>query len=121
MMEFKFSDLIDPSTYETESICNNIPLRKHKESFKEHSGALRAQKDWIKLVGPLNDYKGGLGSEYSFIQVTVPECLPDRLEILAYANEFAFLYDGSNYSCGLSHLNTLMLTRSRRYGKNRSR
>ena len=78
-MHFQSSDLFDPSTYETEGLCDNIPLRS-------------------KLVGPLGFYKGGLGPEYNFIQVTVPECLPERLEIIAYANEFAFLYDGKNHS-----------------------
>lgn len=114
-MKLRFSDLIEPSTYETEGLCNGISLRKHKEPFKENSGALRAQEDWIKRVGPLKHYKGGLGPEYSFIQVTVPECLPDRLEILAYANEFAFLYDGSNF---LLIYRLLILIRSRPYGKN---
>ncbi|OJK04169.1 hypothetical protein ASPACDRAFT_57499 [Aspergillus aculeatus ATCC 16872] len=27
------------------------------------------------------------------MQVTVPECLPERLEVISYTNEFAFLYD----------------------------
>lgn len=31
------------------------------------------------------------------MRVTVPEYLPDRLEIISYANEFTFLYDGIRY------------------------
>lgn len=93
-MKFRYSDLIKPSTYETEGLCDGIPLRKHKDPYKVVSGALRAQEDWAKRVGPLNHYRGGLGSEYSHIEVAIPECLPDRLEILAYANEFGFLFDG---------------------------
>ena len=114
-MKFRFSDLIEPFTYETEGLCNGISLRKHKEPLKENSGILRAQKDWIKRVGPLNHYKGGLGPEYSFIQVTIPECLPDRLEILAYANEFAFIYDGNNF---FRFIACTILIRFRPYGKN---
>lgn len=101
-MDFRFSDLIDPSTYETEGLCNDIPLRKHKESFKEDSGCLRAQADWNDLVGPLEHYNGCLGPEYGWVQVMAPECLPDRLEILAYVFEFAFLYDGSGLFSGPS-------------------
>lgn len=96
-MKFQFSDLIEPSIYETQGLCDGIPLRKHRESFKEDLGALRAQNDWAKRMGPLNHYRGGLGPEYSFLQIVMPECLPERLEILAYANEFAFLYDGSTF------------------------
>ena len=71
----------------------------HEAPDKETVGAIRAQRDWARLVGPVGLYKGGLGAPYSFMRVTVPECLPDRLEIISYANEFAFLYDGNSYLC----------------------
>lgn len=93
-MDFKYSTVVDPATYETEGLCEGIALRRHKDFALEMNGAERAQKDWSRLVRPVFDYKGGLGPKYSFMQVTVPECLPERLEIISYANEFAFLYDG---------------------------
>ena len=93
-MDFKYSEVVDPSTYETEGLCEGIPLRRHKDMFAEINGAHRAQRDWNTLVSPLVDFHGGLGSNFTFLRVTVPECRPDRLEILSYANEFAFLYDG---------------------------
>lgn len=93
-MDFRYSDVVDPLTYETEGLCMNIALRRHRDIKKENLGALRAQEDWTKLVRPVPSYTGGLGAKCSFIQVTVPECLPERLEIISYANEFAFLYDG---------------------------
>ena len=105
-MNFRFSDTIESSTYETEGLCDGFSLRKHKEYFKEISEALRAQGDWAKRVSPLNHYKGSLGPKYSFLQVTIPECLPDRLEILAYADEFSFLYDGSSFLPGILLVNT---------------
>lgn len=105
-MKFRFSDTIESSTYETEGLCDGICLRKHKEHFKEISGVLRAQKDWAKHVDPLNHYKGGLGPKYSFVQITVPECLPDRLEILSYVNEFSFLYDGNSFLPSILSANT---------------
>ena len=96
-MEYHFSKLVDPSTYETYGLCNGVTLRKHQDPDKENKGALRAQSDWSKLVSSVGFYKGGLGPEFNFVQVTVPECLPERLEIVSYANEFAFLYDGSSF------------------------
>jgi hypothetical protein len=51
-------------------------------------------------VNRLSGYHGGLGPEFSFVRVTVPECLPERLEIISYANEYAFLYDGKHVSHG---------------------
>lgn len=93
-MDFRYSDLMDPSTYETKGLCDGIPLRMHREPSKENIGAIRAQSDWTRLVGPVGYYRGGLGAPYSFLRVAVPECIPERLEIISYANEFAFLYDG---------------------------
>ncbi|KIK55695.1 hypothetical protein GYMLUDRAFT_835008 [Collybiopsis luxurians FD-317 M1] len=92
-MEFRYSTKIDPSTYDTEGLCEGIDLRKHNFTFLEDRGAIRAQADWNKYVSSVADYRGALGPEYSLISVGIPECLPDRLEIVSYANEFGFLYD----------------------------
>lgn len=96
-MEFKYSTLVDPSIYETQNLCGDIPLRLHKDWNLEEIGAFRAQDDWRNLVGPLEIYKGGLGPRFNLMATAIPECLPERLEIISYANEFAFLYDGAVY------------------------
>lgn len=93
-MDFRYSEVIDPATYDAQGLCNGISLRMHKDHTRERIGAIRAQRDWTKFTGPVGHYKGGLGTPYSFMRVTVPECQPERLEIISYANEFAFLYDG---------------------------
>jgi hypothetical protein len=93
-MEYKYSTIVDPLTYETEALCHGIPLRVHTYPGRADVGALRAQEDWKRFVGPLGHYNGSLGPEYSFMAVSVPECLPERLEIVSYANEFAFLHGG---------------------------
>ena len=94
-MEFRYSTVVDPFTYKTDGLCEGIPLRRHKDWVKEDIGTIRCQEDWSKLVTPVKNYKGGLAAQFSFMQLAVPECLPERLEIISYANEFAFLYDGS--------------------------
>ena len=105
-MEFHYSELIRPDTYRTDDLCHGIELRMHKDPMGENRGAIRCQKDWSKLIGPVRNYKGTLGSPFSFIRVTVPESLPERIEIISYANEFAFLYDGTTlvpkYTQGLT-------------------
>lgn len=93
-MEFKYSRLIDPSEYETQGLCEAIPLRMHNRFRKEDIGTIRCQRDWNRLVEPLPFYRGGLAAKWNFMSTAVPECLPERLEIISYANEFAFLYDG---------------------------
>lgn len=100
-MEFQYSHVLDPATYETGGLSGDIPLRRHKTPFKEDIGAIRAQEDWSRLITPMKNYKGGLSYQYGLMQVAVPECIPERLEIISYANELAFLYDGMLRSAGL--------------------
>jgi hypothetical protein len=40
----------------------------------------------------LSGHHEGLGPSFSFVRATVPQCLPERLEIMSYANEHAFFY-----------------------------
>ncbi|KAI4284883.1 MAG: hypothetical protein L6R38_001092 [Xanthoria sp. 2 TBL-2021] len=93
-MDFHYSDIVRADTYNTDGLCAGIALRRHKDPIGEVAGALRCQSRWRVLVGPLTNYHGTLGHRFSFIRVTIPECLPERLEIVSFANEFAFLYDG---------------------------
>ncbi|KAJ4352421.1 uncharacterized protein N0V89_007769 [Didymosphaeria variabile] len=93
-MKYQYSHLIDPSSYDNQCLCNDIPLRCHRNSDIEESGLMRLRNDWQKHIGPLplSTY-GGQGPQYNFTAVTIPECLTERLEIVAYVMEFAFLHD----------------------------
>lgn len=93
-MTFRHSSVVDPSTYETEGLCDGIDVRMSNFQELEDQGAIRSHQDWNDLVAPCCEYRGTLGPRFNFISVTIPECLPDRLEILSYANDFAFLHDG---------------------------
>ncbi|KAK8091557.1 hypothetical protein PG997_001918 [Apiospora hydei] len=94
-MDYRFSHLIGPSSYDNQGLSNGIPLRCHRNSDVEEAGTLRLRRDWIKNLGSLpSSSKGGnLGPIYPFISVVIPECLPDRLEIASYLNKFGFLHD----------------------------
>jgi len=92
-MKYEYSYIVDPSTYETHGLCDGIPLRCHYQPELEEIETLRCQEDWRKWVGPLGFYKGGLGPRWNFMAITVPECLPNRLGVIGYANELAFLHD----------------------------
>ncbi|KJZ80129.1 hypothetical protein HIM_00843 [Hirsutella minnesotensis 3608] len=92
-MEYLHSTLIDPSMYETKGLCDGIPVCKSKYTWLEDRSAIRAQHDWDNYVQPCCQYRGTLGPEHSFMSVATPECVPERLEIMSYANEFAFLHD----------------------------
>lgn len=96
MMEFLYSELPDPSTYKTEDLCNGIDFRYHKSSASEENGVIRAHDDWSRIVRPVTNYRGCLSERFHFVSASQPECRPERLEVLSYANEVAFLYDGKD-------------------------
>lgn len=93
-MEYLYSTIVDRSTYETEGLCDGIDVRKSSHTEYEDRGAIRTHEDWAKYIQPCREYRGTLGPHYSFMSVAVPECIPERLEIISYANEFAFMHDG---------------------------
>lgn len=102
-MADKYSTIIDSFKWDTEGLCNGIDPRRHIAGDLEEVGAFRAQEDYRRLVGPLeNPYRGGLGPELRFITAAAPECLPDRMEITIYALEFGFVHDGMCGSVGCS-------------------
>ncbi|GIC93128.1 terpene cyclase [Aspergillus udagawae] len=76
-MACKYSTLIDSSLYDREGLYPGMDLRRHM------AGELKR----LVLSGPK---KTGAAC---FISGAVPECHPDRMEIIAYALEFGFIHD----------------------------
>lgn len=96
-IEYRHSKVVDPSTYNDLGLCSGLPLRVHKHKHLADKGARRAQEDWKRLVGPINNFTGCLSPRFNGIAVAIPECIPERLEAVTYANEFAFLHDGNSF------------------------
>jgi hypothetical protein len=94
-MQSSFSEVVNPASYKTDGLDIDVPFRMHKSWMQEEKAVLMAQQDWSRSVYPLANYHGGLGSRYHFVSATIPDCLPERFHVIAYANEFAFLYDGN--------------------------
>ncbi|KAK2590016.1 hypothetical protein QQS21_012304 [Conoideocrella luteorostrata] len=92
-MDYRYSSAVDTSVYNTQGLCNGIALRVNKYQQTEDLGAIKAQADWRKYVAPMGFVKASLGPKYNFLSVAFPETKPDRMEILAYFNEFIFLHD----------------------------
>jgi hypothetical protein len=103
-MEYKNSAIVDPSRYDAQGLIADIPVRKNLYSEAEYVGIIRAQEDWNILVAPIGQFKGCLDPTMSFVSVSIPECRPERLEIISYFHEFGFIYDGKfllslSYAC----------------------
>jgi len=84
----------------------------HRNDLLADLGCLRAHEDWNKLVAPVKLFKGGISARYNWMSVSVPECLPGRLEILAYANEIVFLHDDVIESVDKSKVRRLAISTS---------
>ena len=93
-MDFTYRYSFEPTDYDTDGLCDGVPVRMHKGADLDEVAIFKAQYDWEKHVGPKLPFRGALGPRHNFICLTLPECLPERLEIVSYANEFAFLHDG---------------------------
>jgi len=93
-MVFENSTRVDPCSYESMGLFENLPVRISKYEQLANKGCLRAQEDWKRHVGPIGGFSGCL-SKCNLIAVGLPECLPGRIEAIAYANEVAFLHDGT--------------------------
>ena len=93
-MKYKHSTIVDPSTYDDFGLCDGISLRNSSYGYLADMGSQKAQRDWGQHVGKISDFAGCMCPQFNMTSVTIPECLPDRLEVIAYANEFAFLQDG---------------------------
>lgn len=94
-MQFLYSKVIDSALYDTDGLSIDVPLRMYNNWRDEEKAALLIQREWSQYVNPIPGYHGELGSRYHFISATIPECLPERFHVIACANEFAFLYDGT--------------------------
>lgn len=94
-MEYKHSTVVDPSTYDDFGLCGALPLRISKYGNLADKGCQRAQEDWIRFVGKISDFTGCRCARFNAISAGVPECHPERMEMVTYANEFAFLQDGA--------------------------
>lgn len=96
-MEYRYSHLIDPSSYDNQGLCNGIHLRCHRNSDLTDYGAIRLLDDWQRFVGPIPEsvgsFAGLLGPVYNCTAVAFPECLPERLEIISYIIQFVFMFD----------------------------
>ncbi|KAH8126288.1 geranylgeranyl pyrophosphate synthase [Trichoderma asperelloides] len=93
-IDLKWSYPLDPTSWDDEGLCQGISLRIHVAADLEDIGIFRVAEDWRRMVGPLErPFKGGMSERFGFITCTVPDCRPERMEIISYALEFGFIHD----------------------------
>ena len=95
-MEFKYSSVVDPSTYDDFGLYDSIPLRVSNFGHLADEGSNRARDDWKRYTGKYPETTSGLCPHFHhFLSATIPECLPERMEVLGYLSEFGLSHDGA--------------------------
>lgn len=52
------SYLVSLSHYDTHSLCSDYTLRRHKYESEANAGCYESRQDWIKYVGPIEEFGG---------------------------------------------------------------
>lgn len=78
------SYLIPISQYDTHGLCSNYVLRRHKYEAEANAGCHEARSDWIKYIGPIQQFGGCNPFNGNFSAVVLPLSEPKRLRLIAY-------------------------------------
>ncbi|KAK4220562.1 isoprenoid synthase domain-containing protein [Podospora fimiseda] len=97
MAPTRYSSVLDPSEYgegNTHGLLDSIQIRIGNKDDRADLGSISAIKDWQNHVDPtIGFYAGTLHRRMHLIHLAIPDCIPERLFITAYATEFSMLSD----------------------------
>ncbi|KAE8853025.1 hypothetical protein PTNB73_10212 [Pyrenophora teres f. teres] len=81
------------SNYDTHCLCKNYTLRRHKWEAEANAGSQEARSDWIKYIGPIEDFGTCNPINGNHPAISLPFTKPERLSVIAYMMEYLFLDD----------------------------
>ncbi|PQE07883.1 geranylgeranyl pyrophosphate synthase protein [Rutstroemia sp. NJR-2017a WRK4] len=87
------SVVIPTSSYDTLGFCKDYVLRRHLHENEANIGSHEARVDWMRYIGPIDQFGGCNPFSGHFSSLVLPMCKPERLRIVSYILEYAFLYD----------------------------
>ncbi|KAK4164713.1 isoprenoid synthase domain-containing protein [Cladorrhinum sp. PSN259] len=92
-MEDHTSVPIDLTQYDTHGFCPGYRLRRHLYESLANAGCREARQDWIQYIGPVSEFGNYNPVNGNFTANVLPICKPERLKLVAYILEYAFLHD----------------------------
>ncbi|KAF7125867.1 hypothetical protein CNMCM5793_002160 [Aspergillus hiratsukae] len=99
------SYLVPRSSPAIQGFCKGYPLRRHRFEDESNKGSLQCRADWVEFIGPIERWGCYNPWEGNFGAVVLPFCKPERLAIICYIFEYAFMYDNVVESAAKSTLN----------------
>ncbi|PYH40159.1 bifunctional terpene synthase/polyprenyl synthetase family protein [Aspergillus saccharolyticus JOP 1030-1] len=103
--EDQFSRLVARETPDLHGFCHGYPLRRHQWEHRANEGSLHLRADWEKYIGPIERWGSCNPWEGHFGAVVLPCCRPERMAIVNYIFEYAFMYDNVVESAANSTIN----------------
>ncbi|KAJ5670875.1 isoprenoid synthase domain-containing protein [Penicillium longicatenatum] len=76
-----------------DGFCHDYTLCRHKYEQNANEGSFRCRDDWRKYIGPIERWGSCNPFNGHFASVVLPLCKPERLGLVSYVFEYAFLYD----------------------------
>ncbi|GLB12133.1 terpene cyclase [Aspergillus tubingensis] len=99
------SDQVPRASRDLQGFCRDYPLRRHKFEDWANTGSQQCRNDWEQYIGPIERWGCCNPWEGHFSAVVLPFCRPDRIAIISYCFEYAFMYDNVVESAAKSTLN----------------
>jgi ophiobolin F synthase len=85
------SYIVPLSNYDTHGLCADYTLRRHKWEAEANAGCHEARLDWIRYIGPIEQFGGCNPINGNFSAVALPLVKPERLRLIAYFFECKWL------------------------------
>ncbi|KAI2821706.1 hypothetical protein CBS133816_9483 [Aspergillus niger] len=100
-----YSDPVPRTCPDIQGFCENYALRRHKFEDWANAGSQQCRDDWEQYIGPIERWGCCNPWEGHFSAVVLPFCRPDRIAIISYCFEYAFMYDNVVESSAKSTVN----------------
>ena len=87
MDDNRTSEFVDTRLFDMRGFCPQYPLRRHRYESLANAGCYEVRQDWIKHIGPAEEFGNCNPVNGNFVALVYPLTEPDRLRLIAYAVE----------------------------------
>jgi hypothetical protein len=107
MTSYNFSEEIDPDIAKAQGCFTTLPIRVHRDKQAAEEASQRLVAEWENKMkgGHKADSIASFGPNGHLVALSIPECLPERLELVTYVTDFMFFHDDFTESVDFSEAN----------------
>ncbi|KAK3306311.1 isoprenoid synthase domain-containing protein [Chaetomium strumarium] len=87
------AEALDITQCATHGFCGDYPLARHRHEDLANAGCLEARRDWARYIGRAGEFGSCNPVNGNFSALVLPLCQPQRLRLVSYILEYAFLHD----------------------------